>query len=48
LLGEISLGEKKYYKNRDQIKTKVKKSEAYLKEIPRLFIHYCGKMKVLL
>merc|ERR1712008_640868 len=21
-----------------------KKSEAYLKEIPRLFIHYCGKM----
>ena len=24
------------------------KSEAYLKEIPRLFIHYCGKMKVLL
>lgn len=47
LLGEISLGEKKYYKKTAiKSKQKWKKSEAYLKkEIPRLFIHYCGKMK---
>ena len=48
LLGEISLGEKEILqKPRSNQKWK-NKSEAYLKEIPRLFIHYCGKMKVLL